>query len=223
MARWPIISKYCDVWRLGESADVGVEGVGHRRAGDGDLGDAPVGVGGLDTHQLVDRRGDVGDVVELVADRPGVVDPLRPVHDAGHVAPALVGVRLVPLEGRVAGLGPAPRVVGVAVRSADVVEAVDGLLGGLEHEVEELHLVEDTERAALAAGAVVGEEDDDGVVEQVHPLQPVEEAAELVVGVLEEGGEGLLEAGGEPTVRVGHVVPGLDARGCGAPARRRAR
>ena len=90
---------------------------------------------------------------------PRVVDARRPVHDQRHVDAALVGVLLVPLERRVAGLRPAPRVVRVAVRAADLVDAVDRLVGRLEDEVEELHLVQDAERAALLAGAVVGEQD----------------------------------------------------------------
>ena len=56
-------------------------------------------------------------------------DPPRPVHDERDVDPALVGVLLVPLEGGVAGLGPAPRVVGVAVGPADVVDPLDRLVG----------------------------------------------------------------------------------------------
>ena len=94
---------------------------------------------------------------------------------------------------------------------ADVVEVVDRLLRRLEEEVEELHLVEHAERAALAAGAVVGEQDDDGVVEQLHPLEAVHEPPDLVVGVLEERGERLLEAGGQATLRLGQLVPRLDA------------
>ena len=193
----------------------GVEGVGHRLAGDRQLLDPAERGGRLDADELVDRRGDVGDVVELVADGAAVGDAVGPVHDARHVDPALVGVLLVPLEGRVAGLRPAPRVVGVAVRAADVVEVVDGLLRRLQQEVEELHLVEDAERAALLAGAVVGEQHDDRVVEQVHVVEGVDEATDLVVGVLEERGERLLEAGGQAALRVGQVVPRVDARVAG--------
>ena len=76
---------------------------------------------------------DVDHVVELVAQAPRAVgDARRPVHDERHVHAAFVGVLLVPLERRVAGLGPAPGVVGVAVRSADVVEALHRLVGRLE-------------------------------------------------------------------------------------------
>ncbi len=148
--------------------------------------------------------------------------PVRPVHDARHVDPALVGVRLVPPERRVARLRPSPRVVGVAAWPADLVEVLERLLRRLEEEVEELHLVQHAERAALAAGAVVGEHDDDRVVEQLHPLEAVHEPPDLVVGVLEERGERLLEAGGQAALRVGQLVPRLDAGVAGRRGRCRA-
>ena len=121
-----------------------------------------------------------------------------------------MGVLLVPLERRVAGLGPAPRVVGVAVGAADVVDPSDGLVGSLQDHVEVLHLVHDAELAALLAGAVVRQQDDHGVVELAEPLEVVDEAADLGVGVLQEGGEGLLEAGGQSLLVLGQAVPRLD-------------
>ncbi len=123
-----------------------------------------------------------------------------------------MGVLLVPLERRVAGLGPAPRVVGVAVGPADVVDPGDGLVGRLDQEVEVLHLVHDSERPALLAGPVVREQDHQGVVQLAELLQPVDQPADLGVGVFEEGGERLLQAGGQPTLVVGQGVPRLDAR-----------
>ena len=117
--------------------------------------------GAVDAEQLVDGRGDVGHVDELVALRAALVAsmPAGPVHDHRDVDPALVGVLLVPLERRVAALRPAPRVVGVAVRAADVVDPVDRLVGRLEDAVEELHLVHHAEGPALLRGAVVGQHD----------------------------------------------------------------
>ncbi len=195
---------------------VGVgERVVHGRAGDGELLVAPVGLGRGDADELVDGGGHVVHPVELVPDAAGVGDACRPVDHEGHVDPALVGVLLVPLERGVARLGPAPRVVGVAVGAADVVDALDGLLGGLDEEVEELHLVHDAEGPTLLAGAVVGEHDDHGVVELAEALEGVDHPADLGVGVVEEGGVGLLEAGGEALLHLGQVVPRLDARVAG--------
>ena len=91
-----------------------------------------------------------------------------------------MGVLLVPLEGGVAGLGPAPRVVGVAVGPADVVDPLDRLVRRLQDHVEVLHLVHDAELAALLAGAVVRQQHDDGVVEHAEALEVVDEPADLV-------------------------------------------
>ena len=208
MARWPIISKYCT--RGPAEAAGSVSSGAQRASGHGHLLETAVDGGRLDAHHVVDGGDDVAHVVELVAHRTGVVDHRRPVDDHGHVDAALVGVLLVPLERRVAGLGPSPRVVGVAVGPADVVEAADGLVGRLHQEVEELHLVQHAERSALLAGPVVRQQEDQGVVELAERVELVDQPADLVVGVVQEGGEGLLQAGGQPLVGVGHLVPGLD-------------
>ena len=124
---------------------------------------------------------------------------------------ALVGVLLVPLERGVAGLGPTPRVVGVAVGPADVVDPLDGLVGCLQDHVEVLHLVHDAELATLLAGPVVGQQHDHRVVEDAELLEFVEESSDLGVGVLEESGERLLEPGGQALLVLGQRVPRLDA------------
>ena len=87
----------------------------------------------------------------------------------------------------------------------------DGLVRRLQDHVEVLHLVHDAELAALLAGAVVRQQQDDGVVEHAEALEVLEEAADLGVGVLEEGGEGLLEPGRQPALVLGQRVPRLDA------------
>ena len=56
-------------------------------------------------------------------------------------------------------------------------------LDGVGDVVEELVLVERAVRAALAAGAVVGDDDDDRVVELPGLLEVVDSRADLVVGV----------------------------------------
>ena len=151
MPRWPTISKYCTGFALGasgaaaklDSIDVPVTGI---------CSYAAVHGGRRDAERLVDRgrrcrsRGGTGGASPVAPSRRA-----GPVHDARHVDAALVRVLLVPLERRVARLRPAPRVVAVAVRAADVVEAVDRLVGRLDDEVEELPFVQDAERAALLA------------------------------------------------------------------------
>ena len=181
--------------------------------GDRELVDPAVRVGWCDSDQVVDRRNDVGDVDELPALGAGLFgcDRAGRVHDHRHVHATFVGVLLVPLERRVAALCPAPRVVGVAVRAADVVDLVDRLVGGLEDAVEELHLVHHTERPALLGGAVVGEHHEHRVVELAEVAQPVDEPADLVVGVIEECGERLLQSARQPLLVLGKIVPGVDA------------
>ena len=83
----------------------------------------------------------------------------------GDVHSAFMGVLLVPLEWGVADLCPAPRVVGVGVWPADLVEVRHRFVGRFEDPVEEFHLVEHPERPALLRRAVVAEHHDDGVVE----------------------------------------------------------
>ena len=186
----------------------------------------PAHLGRRDTDRLVDGGHDVIDVMELVAQRAAVGDAVGPVHDERDVDTALMGVLLVPPEGGVARLRPSPGVVRMAVRSPDVVDALDGFGGRLEEEVEELHLVHDAERATLLTRAVVGQQEDHRVVQPVEPFQRIEEPTDLVVGVVEEGGEGLLETGGQTTVDLGHGVPFLDPwvpRGELGPRRHHAR
>ena len=54
--------------------------------------------------------------------------------------------------------------------------------------------------AAFLAGAVIGDEHDDGVVEHLDLFEEVDEPTDLVVGVIQESSEGFLHPGVEPTV-----------------------
>ena len=96
-------------------------------------------------------------MMELITDLPTTGNPLGPADDERDVNTTLVRVLLVPLERCVAGLGPAPRVIAVRVRPTDLFDAVNCLVGGLDQEIEELHLVEDPERSAFLTRTVVGE------------------------------------------------------------------
>ena len=101
-------------------------------------------------------------------------------------------------------------------------------LGRVGDAVEEPPLVERAVRAALAARAVVGHDDDDRVVELPGLLEVVEHPAELVVGVRDEAGEHLGHASEQALLVVGQRVPGPDgveqrprlAVGTGRSARR---
>ena len=122
----------------------------------------------------------------------------------------LVDLALPALEGRVPRHGPAPRVVVVAQRSADLVDAPVHLLDAGALEVGEPALVDGAVLAALRAGAVVGHHHDDGVVGVTQVVDEVEHPPDLLVGVGEEGGEALHEALGERPLLGVEAVPARD-------------
>jgi hypothetical protein len=141
-------------------------------------------------------------MAELAADS-GCCDLRGPVNDQRISHAAAVSILFVPLERRVARLRPSPGKIGVAIGAADVVEARDCGVEILAHAVEVAHLVEHADRAAFLAGAVVGHQDEERVVEEVELLEKVYEAADLRVGMVEHRGEGLLEPRGEDAFLVG--------------------
>ena len=157
--------------------------------------------------------------MELTTDAPGIGDAVGPVHDERNMHTAFMGVLLVPLERRVAGLGPAPRIVRMRVRTTDGFEMGDSFVRSLNHEVEELHLVEHAERAALLAGAIVGHDDEHCVVQLAELLECGDESTDLHIGVLEECPVGLLQTSGEHAVVLGKRVPFLNARVAGGELR----
>ena len=128
------------------------------------------------------RRGCTGDAPRRAAAMPG-----RPADDAHVRRAALVAGEALPVrERRVERPGPAVAVVVVGERRAELVEAPQVLLDVVGDAVEELVLVERPVRAALAARAVVGDDDDDRVLELPGLLEVVDQPAELVVGVADE-------------------------------------
>ena len=166
MPRWPSISKYCGPrasWRAG-SAKAGAR----LTPCTGICGTPATTSGGAmpSASRMVGAMSMAWQNWSRVS--PAAFSPRRPVHDQRVAHAAAVGVLLVPLQRRVAGLGPAPGDVAVAVRAADVVQPLDRLVDVLADAVEPLHLVEHAGGAALLAGAVVGESDEEGVVPPVR-------------------------------------------------------
>jgi hypothetical protein len=155
----------------------------------------------LDAQQLVDRRHDVDGVDVLVAHLAARGDAPRPGHDERVGDAALVAGEALPVrERRVERPRPAGVVVVVRRRAAEVVEPREVLRDVVRDAVEELVLVERAVRAALAAGAVIGDDDDDRVVELLGLLQVVDEPPDLRVGVGHEAGEDLGHAREEPAL-----------------------
>ena len=105
------------------------EEVGEAGAVEVRLGDAVDRRGRIDADELQHGREDVDGVGELAPDATGVRGVGAPGQpdDARVGDAALVDLALPALEGRVARHGPAPRVVVVAERAADLVDAAEHL------------------------------------------------------------------------------------------------
>ena len=120
---------------------------------------------------------------------------------------------LGPLIRRVHRMRPADGVVVAGFRSAEVVDLAHEEFRSLEpgHSVEHGYLVEAAVRRAFRGGAVVAEDVvDQRVVEDFQVLQRVEQAADMVVSMLEERGIDLHLAGENRLERRGHGVVGGD-------------
>ena len=149
-------------------------------------------IGWSDSQQVVDRGRDIADVDVVVAYLAVRLDSVGPADDCGVGDTALVGgVALVQLVGRVERHRPTYGVMRVGVGAAEMVDVLDALFDGVDIAVEELHLVDRPVGPALAAGTVVGDHHDDGVVELPGLLEIVEDAADLLIGVGQEAGEHL--------------------------------
>src|SRR5215203_4489531 len=134
-------------------------------------------------------------------------DPVRPVNDERVADAAAIGLTLPAAEGSVARPRPAPSVVVEELRATQFVERGEVLLQRLRHEVEELVLVDRPSRAAFGAGAVVGDEHDQGVVQLAYSLEKVYEPPDVVVGVLKEAGEDLHHSRVQSAFVVGERAP----------------
>jgi len=188
-----------------------------RAPGDGQLAEPTRHRRRLDADDVVHRGNDVRHEDELVALRTalGLGHARRPVQNHRHVHATFMSVLLVPAIRGVAALRPTPGVVRVAVGAADVVDAGDRFVWGLENPVEELHLVHHAERASLLRSAVVCQHEDHRVVELPKTTQPLDEASDLNVGVIEERRKCLLQAACEELFVVRQRVPRLDTRVAG--------
>ncbi len=95
----------------------------------------------------------------------------------------------------------------VRLRAAEVVELGEVLGQVVLDAVGELHLVDGAGRPALAARTVVGDQDDERVLELFALLQVVEQAPDVVVGVREEAGVDLGHPGEELLLVVAELAP----------------
>ena len=115
---------------------------------------------------------------------------LGPAHDGGVARAAPVrGDLLGPLIRRAQRVRPADRVVRVGPRGADAVDVLAHEVDGLEvgAAVGPGHRVEGADDRAFRRGAVVADDVvDDRVVEDLELGERVDEAADVVVGELQE-------------------------------------
>ena len=138
-------------------------------------------------------------------------DSLRPGDDERIADAAPVGLPLPPAERRVPGPRPAPRVVVDVPGAADLIDQLEGILQRLRGVVEELRLIRGPGGPALGAGAVIGDDHDQGVVQLPEHAQELDQPPDLVIGVGQETGEHLhhpaVEAADSRRQRppVGHV------------------
>ena len=142
---------------------------------------------------------------------PRAVIRCRPGDDERVAGAAPVGLPLPPAERRVPGPRPAPRVVVEVLGAADLIDQLEAFLQRLLGVVEELRLVGGPGGAALGAGAVVGDDHDQRVVQLPELAQELDQPPDLVIGVGQEASEDLHHpavqaAGGRGQRRpVGHV------------------
>ena len=183
-------------WLLGAAACV--EGVGEADPVDRRLGHAADALRRFDAQGFQDRRDEIDDVPILRPHFAARLDALGPGDDARVGGAAPVGLALPAAEGRVAGVGPAPGIVVVGLDAAQLVEHLEVVFERFLHIVEEEHLVERADRTALGAGAVVGDDHDQGVVQLADLFQEVEDAPEVVIGEADEAGIDFHETGIQP-------------------------
>jgi hypothetical protein len=96
----------------------------------------------------------------------------------------------------------------VGLRAAELVELGDVLRKVVCDAVGELHLVDGAGRPPLAARSVVGDDDDERVLELSALLQVVEQPADVVVGVCQEPGVDLGHPREELFLVLAELVPG---------------
>jgi hypothetical protein len=120
------------------------------------------------------------------------LDPIGPMHDAGVARPApMRGDLLRPLVRRVQGVRPGEGVVAVRVGAAELVDVLSQILGrfDLGEVVEYEILVEAAVDSSFGGGSVVADDViDQRVVEKLHLLECLDEAAHVMVDTLEEPG-----------------------------------
>ena len=148
---------------------------------------------------------------ELVAHLAFGRNPLRPMHHKGIADAAAMGVLLVAAQRRVRRHRPAMREIGVRVRPADIVDPAQLFGDRLRPEIIRSHRVDETERAALLAGAIVRQHQNQRIVGNPGRFQEADQPRQMAVGVVEHAGECCLQSRKHPLLVGRMFVPGFDA------------
>ena len=122
-----------------------------------------------------------------------------------------MGVLLVAAQRRVRRHRPAMREIAVGVGPADIVDAADFLRDRLGTEVERPHRIDEAERPALLARAIVGHHDDKRVVAHACGFEERDQPRQMPVGMIEHAGEGRLQAGEDAPLVGAVLIPRLHA------------
>ena len=154
----------------------------------------------VDADEVQQGGQQVGDVLVLATDAASAWQARTLREDERHLVAALVGVDLVEAEGRARHHRPARRIVGQGPGSAHQVQARVVELDGVQRVGAGLadQRAEVGRRAVvqpLPAPAVVRGEHNDRVLPLAHGLQPVSEATQVLVDVVDHAGEDLLVPG----------------------------
>ena len=220
MPRLPLLSKYWVGLRPGAFAFG--ERVGHAHAIDRVLLEAVHHFGRLDVEDVIDRRHNVIDVVELRARRFVRLDARRPGDRQGIARAAEVrGDQLGVLERRVASPGPAGVVhvvhLGPAerVETADLVQRSNLLLDGVRDLILSQQFADAAELAFSARSVVAPDVEDDGVVADAEALKLIDHLARLDIDVFHKAGEYFHQPPLERTLRFRDAVPRGHALGPG--------
>jgi hypothetical protein len=158
---------------------------------------------------------DVDDVVPLRAHGADIFDLRGPRDDHAVACAAIVrGDLLGPLERRVHRNGPAYREVVVGLPRAEVVDVRKYLLGSEAGSVHRAFEVERAVEAGFGAGSVVADDvEDERVVGKAHLVDGFDDAAYVVVSLLEISGVDLHHPLVQLLLVRGESVPGGDAFG----------
>src|SRR5665647_2014390 len=164
--------------------------------------------GRFHAEQVVDGRHDVDSVNILVSHFTSCRNPPWPRDEAHVCGPSFVARKALPVrEGRIEGPRPACTKVVIGRWASQFFNMLYVLFYGVRNIVKEFNFINGTVRAALAARAVVGGDDDDRVVKLTRLLEVIKQATNVVIGIRYKPRIHLSHAYKHPLLVVGQRIP----------------